>query len=282
MHGAGTSLRAFGCTPFVYTEEPWKLLARLSRAALLVGLALAGKSRGAGAVAVRFASAGDTAQVRREALAASSCEQIPRIHEDGVCYFRTCYGKLCRHKKSPAISAYVRHEDATSSAFVSRSHECPRPNVLHEAPGPDRATSSAATAAQASPRTSVAGMDVRTMLGMRVNIDGVPSRNKPTSSATPQAASEDALTTQPYGLWTCPGQPPSTDEIATQAYLQASPRLGAGVVSNAQTAAVQQPEMLEAAPTSPGDSLAPRPGPSGSKRTLADYGFRAAAKGRLA
>ena len=38
MHGAGTSRRSFGYTPFGYTEEPWKLLARLSRAALLVSL----------------------------------------------------------------------------------------------------------------------------------------------------------------------------------------------------------------------------------------------------
>ena len=120
------------------------------------------------------------------------------------------------------------------------------------------------------------------MLGMRVNIDGVPSRNKQTSSATSQAASEDALTTQPYGLWTCPGQPSSEDEIATQAYLQASPGFGSGAVSSAQTAAVQQPKVPEAAPASPGDSLAPRLGPSGSKRTLADYGFRVAAKVRSA
>ena len=40
LHGAGASPRSFGYTPFGYTEEPWKLLTRLSRAALLVGLAL--------------------------------------------------------------------------------------------------------------------------------------------------------------------------------------------------------------------------------------------------
>ncbi len=241
----------------------------------------AGKSREAGAVAVRSASAGDAAQVRREALAASAGEKIPRVQEDGVCYFRTCHGKLCCHNKSPAISACVRHEDGMSNAFLPRSQECLRSNSLDKASGSGKVIFSAATAVPASPRTSVAGMGIRTILGMRVDVDGALSRNRPTSSATPQVASEDVSTTQPYGLWTCPRQPPSTDEIVTRAYLQSSPRLGAGVVSNAQNAAVQQPEFIKADPTSPGDSPAPRSGPSGSKRTLADYGFRAAAKGRL-
>ncbi len=230
--------------------------------------------RGACALVVGSSSAGDVAQVRQARSAASAKNKNPRIQEDGVCYRRTCHGKLCRHQKSPVISGYIPHKDATTDAFESRLHKCPLASGLTQASGSDGSMSSDTTAAKVSSKTSIASLDIRTMVGMGINADDVSSLDTPTSLATPQSTSEDILTTQSYDLGACSEQPSGKGGTTLQACTQDSPGLDSDEVRRAQITAVQGRKILAGAPATPEGGTALLAEPSGSKRTLADYGFR--------
>ncbi len=194
--------------------------------------------RGACALVVGSSSAGDVAQVRQARSAVSAKNKNPRIQEDGVCYRRTCYGKSCRHKKSPVISGYIPHKDATTDAFKSRSHECPLAGASTQASGSGGGTSSVTTAAKVSSRTSIASLDIRTMVGMGINVDDVPSLDTPTSLATPQSTSEDISTTRSYDLGACSEQPSGKGGTTLQSYSQASSGFDSNEVPRAETTVV--------------------------------------------
>ena len=93
-------------------------------------------------------SADDVTQVRQLKSAASARNKTPRLQEDGVCYRRTCQGKLCYHAKSPVIGKYFPHKDVAVDAFRSRLRECSLENGSIQASGSEGSTSSAVTTAR--------------------------------------------------------------------------------------------------------------------------------------
>ena len=112
------------------------------------------------------------------------------------------------------------------------------------------------------------------MFGTGIHVDDVPSFDTRTSLATLQPTSEGIPTSQSYNLGTCPDQPAGKGGTTLQACSQASPGLDSHEVWRSQTTAVQGHKILEGAPeTSEGGTPLPAQ-PSGTKRTLADHGFR--------
>ena len=224
-------------------------------------------------------SADDVTQVRQLKSTAGARNKTPRLQEDGVCYRRTCQGKLCYHAKSPVIGKYFPHKDVAVDAFRSRPRECSLENGSIQASGPAGSTSSAVTTVKGSSSTSVASVDSKMMLGTDIHDDDVPSFDTRTSLATLQPTSEGIPTSQSYDLGTCPDQPAGKGGTTLQACSQASSGSNSRKVWCARTTAVQGHKIHDRTlETSDGGTPSPAQ-PSGTNRTLVDHGFRVSRKG---
>ena len=224
-------------------------------------------------------SADDVTQVRQLKSTAGARNKTPRLQADGVCYRRTCQGKLCYHAKSPVLGKYFPPEDVAVDAFRSRPRECSLENGSIQASGPAGSTSSAVTTAKGSSSTSVASVDIKMMLGTDIHVDDVPLFDTRTSLATLQPTSEGIPTSQSYDLGTCPDQPAGKGGTTLQACSQASSGSNSRKVWCARTTAVQGHKIPDRTLETSGGGTPSPAQPSGTKRTLVDHGFRVGRKG---